>query len=185
MEDAALARAGAARLQAPKAHLQGLATWRSEDRPSAATLADAIPGSPLPGRAEGDAGQSREADRRGRRGEEPRASPAARPRGRPADPTDRSRGSSGLDSQTRQARTTPARHPDAPGPRRPDAGAVGPGTGMGGALRAELVRLPSGTLRARRDRDAVHRDLQEAEVRARCRHRGLFGAIVTLPPWCR
>ena len=185
MENAALVRAGAGRFQAPKAHLQGLAAWQDEDRPSVATAADEVLGGPLPGRAEGDAGQSREADRRDRRGQEPRAYPAARPRGGPANPTDRPRGTSGLDSQTRQARTTTARHPDAPGSRRPDAGAAGPGAGMGGALRAQCVRLPSGTLHARCDRDAVHRDLQEAEVRARCRHRGLFGAIVTLPPWCR
>src|SRR3954454_21639962 len=145
MEGAALARAGAGRLQAPKAHLQGLTTWRSEDRPSVATTADEIPGSPLPGRAEGDAGQSWEADRRGRWGQEPRARSAARARGGPADLTDRPRGPSGLDPQTRQARTTPARHPDPPGSRRPDAGAPGPGAGMGGALRAKLVRLPSGT----------------------------------------
>src|SRR5262249_53881603 len=131
MEDAALARAGARRLQAPKAHLQGLTTWRSEDRPSVATTADEVPGSPLPGRAEGDARQLREADRRGRWGQDPPPRPAAGPRGGPADPADRPRGPSGLDPQTRQARTTPARHPNTPGPGRPDPGAAGPGAGMG------------------------------------------------------
>src|SRR5688572_23342613 len=103
MEDGALAHAGTRRLPAPKAHLQGLAAWQDEDRPSVATAADEVLGSPLPGRAEGDAGQSREADRRGRWGEEPHAHPAARPRGGPADPANWPRGSSGLDPQTRQA----------------------------------------------------------------------------------
>src|SRR5215212_11814477 len=124
MEDAALAYAGAGRLQAPKAHLQGLAAWRYEDRPSVATTADEVPGGPLPGRAEGDAGQPREADRQGRWGQEPHPHPATRARGPPADPTDRPRGAPGLDPQTRQARTTSARHPDGPRPRRTDAGAA-------------------------------------------------------------
>src|SRR5688572_29754496 len=46
MEDGALAQAGTRRLQAPKAHLQGLAAWQDEDRPSVATAADEVLGSP-------------------------------------------------------------------------------------------------------------------------------------------
>src|ERR1044071_6819075 len=99
MEDAALAHAGAGRLQAPSAHLQRLAAWRYEARPSVATTADEVPGGPVSGRAEGDAEQSWEADRRGGRGQEPHPHPATRPRGGPADPTDRPRGASGLDPQ--------------------------------------------------------------------------------------
>src|SRR5918911_537184 len=103
MEGAALAQAGAGRLQAPKAHLPSLPAWRRQDRPPAATAADEVLGSALPGRAESDTGQPRQADRRGRWGQAPHAPTTARLGRGPADPTDRAGGAPGLDPQARQA----------------------------------------------------------------------------------
>src|SRR5215471_13724692 len=101
MEGAALAEAGAGSLQAPKAHLPSLPAGQAEDRPPVATAVDPIGGGTLPGRAEGDAGQPRQADRGGGRGQAPPASPPARPGGAPADPPDGPRRAPRLDSQTR------------------------------------------------------------------------------------
>src|SRR5712692_1910030 len=120
MEGAALAAARAGRLQAPKAHLPSLPAWRPEDRPPAATAVDPGRGGALPSRAEGDAGQPRQADRWDRWGKAPPAGPAARPGGAPADPPDRPRGAPGVDSQTRHPRTPTARHPHAAGSGRAD-----------------------------------------------------------------
>src|SRR3954466_2154521 len=174
MEGAALAEARADGLQAPKAHLPSLPAWRPEDRPPAATAVDPVLGGALPGRAESDAGQPRQADCWGGWSQEPPAAPAPRARGAPADPPDRSRGTPRLDSQARQARTTGPGHSHAPGSGRPDPGAARPGTGMGGAVRAEFVRLSPRTLHARCARDALHHALQKAEIRARRGHRGVF-----------
>src|SRR5216683_582768 len=132
MEGAALAAARAGRLQAPKAHLPSLPAWRPEDRPPAATAVDPGRGGALPSRAEGDAGQPRQADRWDKA---PPAGPAARPGGAPADPPDRPRGAPGVDSQTRHPRTPTARHPHAAGSGRADPGAARPGAGMGSPVR--------------------------------------------------
>src|SRR5437588_1566405 len=156
MEGAALAEAGADSLQAPKAHLPSLPAWRPEDRPPAATAGDPVLGGALPGRAESDAGEPRQADRWGGWSQAPPARPAPRSRGAPADPPDRARGTSSLDSQARQARTTGTGHSHPPGPGRADPGAARPGTGMGGPVRAELVRVPPRPLHARCARNAVH-----------------------------
>src|SRR5436190_7014017 len=101
MAGAALAEARARRLQAPNAHLPSLPAWRPADRPPAATARDPILGGALPGCAESDAGQPRQADRWGRRGEISPAAPAPRPRGGPADPPDPVSRAPGVDSQTR------------------------------------------------------------------------------------
>src|SRR5712692_376149 len=127
MEGAALAEAGAGGLQAPTAHLPSLPAWQPAGRPPAATAVDPGLGGALRGRAEGDAGEPRQANRRGGRGEKPPAAPTARPRGPPADPPDRSRGAPGVDTQARHTRTAAARHPHAPGSGRPDPGAARPG----------------------------------------------------------
>src|SRR5713226_3587439 len=151
MEGAALAEAGAGGLQAPKAHLPSLPAWQAEDRPPAATALDPVGGGTLLGSAEGDAGQPRQANGGRRWGEEPSPDPAARPSGAPADPPDGPRRTPGMDSQTRQARATAVGHPHAPGSSRPDPGAARPGARMGGAVRAELVRVPSRPLHTRCD----------------------------------
>src|SRR5215212_7704829 len=154
MADPALAEARTGRLQAPNAHLPSLPAWRPADRPPAATACDPVLGGALPGRTESDAGQPRQANRRGRRGEIALAVPATRPRGGSTDPPDPVSRAPGVDSQTRHGRATTAGHPHAPGSGRPDPGAARPGAGMGGPVRAEFVRVPPRTLRARCARDA-------------------------------
>src|SRR5439155_6955064 len=144
MEASALARARAERLQAPNAHLPSLPAWQDEDHPSAATAAPPVLGRPLSGGAEGDAGQPRQADRRGRWSQEPPPGPAARPRGPPAEPTHRPRGTAGLEPQTGDAGPPSAQHPNPARPPRPDPGSPRAGIGMGGALPAARLRLPAG-----------------------------------------
>src|SRR5687767_14899832 len=149
MESPALGAIRAAGLQAPAADLQSLRTWRCQDSPPTRTLADEVLGSALPGGPSGHAGQPRETDRRRGRGREPRPRRTARPRGDPAAESQGATRPPGVDTQTRQGGEAPARHPDDARPRRTNPRAAGAGTRMGGSLRAPLVRVPPGTLRAR------------------------------------
>src|SRR5439155_6252750 len=109
MEGVALADAGTRRLQAPKAHLHSRPAWRHEDGPPAATAVDEVLGGALSGGAEGDAGQSRQADRRGRRGQVPVGGRTAGAGEAPDDPPARPPAATDLDSQTRPRGTGSAR----------------------------------------------------------------------------
>src|SRR5581483_3447789 len=146
MEAPALEAIRAAGLQAPNADLPSLPAWRCQDRPPTPEALDAVLGRAVPRSPSGDTGQSRQADGRRRRREEPRArsSPDAGPRAVPAQES--AAHPPGLDSQTWHPRAAPPGHPDDGGPGRTGPGQAGPGTRMGGALRAEQLRVPPRTL---------------------------------------
>jgi hypothetical protein len=185
MEDAALAQAGAERLQAPTADLPSLEPWRPEGCPPSATAAAPIASGQIAGRSAGEPGQPWEADCRGRWGESPDARPAPRPRGEPGATREGGTGPPGLDPQARHERATPARGSHPARPDRSSPGQASPGARVGSAVRAEQLRVPARTLRPRRDRGDRLGAVSQSEVRARRGHRQVLGAIVTLPPCCR
>jgi hypothetical protein len=185
MEQPALAAPRAAGVQAPEADLPSLPSRRCQDCPPTRTALDDVLGRAMPGGAARHAGQPGQEDRRGGWGEEPATPPTARlgplPDGGRQSPT----GPAGLDPQTRRSGAAAARHPHHAGPRQPNPGTARLGTGMGGSLRAEQLRVPPRALLPRCDPGRVRRSLSEGEIRARRGYRGVLGAIVTLPPWCR
>src|SRR5687768_14641477 len=68
MARAALEEIRAAGLQAPKAHLPSLPSWRREGGPQAPEPSAQVLVGQVPGRSQGDPGQPREEDGRGGRG---------------------------------------------------------------------------------------------------------------------
>src|SRR5229473_355893 len=157
MEQPALAQAGAVRVQAAKAHLQSLRTWRYENNPPTATTFDEVRGSAATCSTKGDTGQPWQTHCRCGRGKElcPQATTGAcnGSEGR----TKRQTGPSCLDTEARQNGTAPARYPHTARPRGANASALCAGTRMGGSLRAKLIRVPPRTLRPRRDRSSIRR----------------------------
>src|ERR671932_1596052 len=99
MECPALETLRAAGVQAPSADLSSLAAWRSQDCAQTPTTGDDLLGGQVPRRAEGDAGQSGQEDRRGGRRESPHPAATTRPRPVPAPLPHRATDAPGLDPQ--------------------------------------------------------------------------------------
>src|SRR5581483_4702410 len=134
MEGPALEAVPAADLQAAKAHLQSLRSWRYEDRPPPATAPDELLGGAVPRREAGHPGQPRQAHGRRGRGEIPHASAPARTCREPEAVPEGPAGPPRLDPQARQGGAAGARDTDAAGPGGTDACAARPRTRMGGSL---------------------------------------------------
>src|SRR3954464_5940298 len=106
MEHPALETLRAAGVQAPEADLSSLASWRYQGCAQTPTTVVDVPGGQGPRRAEGHAGQPRQADRRGGWRACARPPAAARPRPVPAALRHGATNTPGLDSQARLAGAT-------------------------------------------------------------------------------
>src|SRR4051794_2766008 len=139
MEYLALETLRAAGVQAPEADLSSLASWRYQGcAQTPATVVD-VPGGQGPRRAEGHAGQLRQADRRGGWRACAHAPAAARPRPDPAALWHRAAHTPGLDPQARLDGATAPGDPDDGQSSRASPCEARPGTGMGGSVRAEQL----------------------------------------------
>src|SRR5215218_1226009 len=179
MEGPALEEIRAATLQAPKAHPPSLPSWRREGSPQTPETSGRVLVGQVPGRRQGDPGQPRQEDGRSGRGgfAHPRTKAEAR-RGHVPEGREGQAPAESLDTQTGLQR----RGEEAPGytgHARPGAASVGEtrlGARMGSQLRAQQLRLQTGTLLPRRDRHDPSCRPPQAEVRPRRGHRQMLRA---------
>src|SRR5216683_1186536 len=111
MEQPALAQAGAVRVQAAKAHLQSLRTWRYENNPPTATTLDEVRGSANARSTKGDSGQPWQTHRRCGRGKELRPQATTGACNGSEGRAERQTGPSCLDTEARQTGAEAARYP--------------------------------------------------------------------------
>src|SRR5947208_17101921 len=128
-------------VQAPAADLPRLAWWRAQGCAPTPTTVDALRGGQMPRRAEGDAGQPGQADGRGGRRERAHAPPTARSRPGPAPHRAGATDAPGLDSQARLDGAAALGDSDHGQPSRASPCEARPGTGVGGSVRAEQLRV--------------------------------------------
>src|SRR5713101_4065869 len=110
MEASAVEILRAAGLQAPKADLPSLPSWRRHDRPSSSTAFDEVLVGQMPCRPKGDAGQSGQEDRWRGWGQEPHPSPTIGTRPASDATSDDTPRPPGLDTQAWQSGTATARY---------------------------------------------------------------------------